>query len=452
MGELRMSQNERTRLKVLSRVKSGLLRLVDAARQMELSYRQAKRVWRRYKNEGDAGLVHRNRGRGSNRRKPEELRRKVIARYVERYEGFGPTLAAEHLVRSDGLEVDHETLRRWLVAEGLWSRHRRRSRHRAWRERKGRLGELVQMDGSEHDWLEGRGPRAVLMVLIDDATNRTYARFYRSETTEAAFDVFGRYARKAGLPQALYVDRDSIYRSDRQARIDEELRGESALTQYGRAMKVLGVKLILANSPQAKGRVERRNGVFQDRLVKEMRLRKIETLEAANRYLEEEFLPEMNRRWVCPAREGGDLHRPIPAGLRLEEVLCWEEIRRVQNDWTVRWRNRWFQVDVRHEGLSLACKYITVRERLDGSMALLWRGEFLRFRELPARPTCATRKPPRALRKAWTPPEGHPWRQAAANQIKLKAARMGRRASATPSPACPSEKGTFLTSPNRGHF
>lgn len=447
-----MSQKERTRLEVLSRVKSGLLRLVDAAGQMGLSYRQAKRIWRRYRHEGDAGLVHRSRGRVSNRRTPDDLRTRAITRYAERYEGFGPTLAVEHLAKTDEICVDHETLRRWLLAEGLWSKHRRRARHRAWRERKARLGELVQMDGSEHDWFEGRAPRAALMVMVDDATNRTYARFYPSETTEAAFDVFGRYARHHGLPQELYVDRDSIYRSDRQARIDEELRGEEVLTQYGRAMKLLGVKLSLANSPQAKGRVERRNGVFQDRLVKEMRLRRIDTLEAANAYLEKEFLPVMNRRWVCPAREAGDLHRPIPAGIRLKDVLCWEDTRRVQNDWTVRWRNRWFQVDVRHEGLGLAGKEITVRERLDGSLALLWRGQFLRFRELRQRPIRVPIAPPAVPRKSWTPPEGHPWRLAALNRIKLKAARMGRLAPATPPPACPSEKGTLLSSPMRGHF
>lgn len=447
-----MSQKERTRLKVLSRVKSGLLRLVDAAGQMGLGYRQAKRVWQRYRRGGDAGLVHRSRGRGSNRRTPEDVRKRVLAVYAERYGGFGPTLAAEHLAKAEGIEVDHETLRRWLMAEGLWSKHRRRTRHRRWRERKARLGEFVQMDGSEHDWFEGRAGRAVLMVMIDDATNRTYARFYPAETTEAAFDVFGRYARRWGLPQELYVDRDSIYRADRQARMDEELRAEEATTQYGRAMKVLGVKLSLANSPQAKGRVERRNAVFQDRLVKEMRLLKIETVEAANEYLEKTFLPEMNRRFVVLARETGDLHRSLAAGLQLRDVLCWEEPRRVQNDWTVRWRNRWFQVDVRHEGMGLAGKQIIVRERLDRSVALLWRGHKLQYQELRGRPERAPERVPWKPRKSWTPPAEHPWKQAARREVARKAAWLGRPAPATPPPACPSEKGTLLSSPIRGHF
>src|SRR5690242_8589503 len=170
-----------------------------------LGYRQMKRVWRRYQDQGDAGLVHRGRGRTSNRAKEKEFKQKVLARYEQRYGGFGPTLACEHLKADDGLEVDHETLRRWLLAQGSWSLQRRRQKHRQWRERKACLGELVQMDGSHHDWFEGRRGRAVLMVMIDDATNRTHARFFEEESTRAAFDVFEGYTRKYGLPQSLYV-------------------------------------------------------------------------------------------------------------------------------------------------------------------------------------------------------------------------------------------------------
>lgn len=448
-----MSQKERTRLQILSRVKNRSIPLVDASRQMEVSYRQAKRIWRRYRLEGDAGLIHRNRGKPSNRQRPAAQRQAVLSAYVEYYLGFGPTLACEHLAKREGLRLDHETLRRWLEAEGLWNRHRRRCRHRSWRERKAHRGELVQMDGSEHDWFEGRGRRAVLMVLIDDATNHTYARFYPAETTEAAFEVFGRYIRRYGLPHALYVDRDSIYRADRQGRIDEELRAEELTTQFGRAMKTLGVDLKLANSPQAKGRVERRNGLFQDRLVKEMRLFNISSLKAANAYLQKQFLPELNRRFTVPARQPGDVHRPIPVGLLLDEVLCWEDVRTVQNDWTVRWRNRWFQVTAKHQGLNLPGKQITVRERLDRSIALLWRAKRLVFRELPGRPERpAPKRHPERPRVFHKPTAEHPWRQAVENALRIKATRMGRSAPASPSPTTPSEKGTFLSSPIRGHF
>jgi transposase-like protein len=251
------------------------------------------------------------------------FREQVLKRYEQRYPDFGPTLASEYLAK-EGLVVDHETLRRWLLGAGLWKKKRKRQKHRQHRERRAHRGELIQMDGSHHDWFEGRRGRAVLMVMIDDATNRTCARFYEAEDTRAAMDIFGRYARCYGLPQALYVDHDSIYECTRESRIDEDLRGQGPQTQFDRAMTTLAVDVIPANSPQAKGRVERRHGVFQDRLVKAMRLEGISTIEAANRHLDDVFLPELNHRFTCKARDRGDLHRPIPAELQLKEILCFE--------------------------------------------------------------------------------------------------------------------------------
>lgn len=410
MGVLKLSTRERKRLELLSRVKEGMLNLVKAAELCRLSYRQIKRVWKRYRDQGDVGLMHRGRGRISNRRIDAGFQKKVLDRYQERYPDFGPTLASEYLAKEQ-LGVDHETLRRWLLEAGLWQKKRKRQKHRQRRERRAQRGELIQMDGSHHDWFEGRRGWAVLMVMIDDATNRTYARFYEGEDTRAAMDIFGRYARRHGLPQALYVDHDSIYECTREARIDEDLRGEGPQTQFDRAMKQLAVEVIPANSPQAKGRVERRHGVFQDRLVKAMRLGGISTLEAANQYLDDEFLPDLNRRFTVTPRQRGDLHRPIPAGLALKEVLCFEELRVVQNDWTVRWRNRYFQIGRQHEALHLARRTVTVRERLDGSIALLHRGQRLQFRELAARPTP---RPPAVISKPrvlHTPPADHPWRK-----------------------------------------
>jgi hypothetical protein len=412
MGVITLSVKERRRLELLSRVKEGTVKLVEAARLVGLSYRQMKRVWKRYRQEGDGGLVHRGRGRRSNRGKEEAFRQGVLKRYEKQYWDFGPTLASEYLEK-EGLKVDHETLRRWLLSQGLWQKQRKRQRHRQWRERRAHRGELIQMDGSDHDWFEGRRARAVLMVMIDDATNRTYARFYEAEDTPAAMDCFGRYARRYGLPLALYADRDSIYRCTREARVDEQLQGEGPQTQFKRAMKTLAVDLILANSPQAKGRVERRNGVFQDRLVKALRLAQIATLEEANRHLEQVFLPALNRRFTVRARERGDLHRPIPAGLALKEILCWEEPRVVQNDWTIRWRNRFFQIAACHQGLNLAGRCVVVRERLDGSVALVYRDHCLTFRELTARPAKPSPPPRSTSRTPWRPPADHPWRSAA---------------------------------------
>ena len=292
MGKVRLSKKERIRVEVLSKVKSGGLTLGKAAELLGLSYRQMLRVHKRYESEGNAGLQHGLRGRESNRSIASDRRERVLELYQGKYGDFGPTLAMEYLGQGDGEQIGVETLRLWLVKAGLWDARHRGGAHRQWRERKGHFGEMVQMDGSLHDWFEGRRGKASLMVMIDDATNQTYARFFEEETTAAALTVFGAYVERYGLPRSLYVDRDSIYETARDSTVDEALSAKSPLTQFGRAMDELDVKLILAHSPQAKGRVERRHGVFQDRLVKAMRLRKINTLAAANRYLEEEFLDE----------------------------------------------------------------------------------------------------------------------------------------------------------------
>jgi len=396
-------------LGVMKQIKAKLLSLVTAAELLGLSYRQTKRVWRRYRDRGDAGLVHLGRGRSSNRGKQGKARERILARYQERYPDFGPTLAAEHLSR-EGLKVDHETLRRWLLAKGWWTLQRRRQKHRQWRERKACFGELVQMDGSHHDWFEGRRARAVLMVMIDDATNRSYARFSEEETTRAAYDTFEGYARRHKLPLGLYVDRDSIYRTEREPSVAEQLAGDKPLTQFGRAMERLGVKIELAHSPQAKGRVERRNGLLQDRLVKELRLAGISDLPGANRFLEEEFLPEINRRfWVKPAQEA-DAHQPVPRDLA--EVLSWEEERVVQRDWTVAWDGRWFQIDSGHEALCLVGRSVVVRELRDGVVQLLRGNQKLKYRQLDRRPVRVPRqKPPPAVPTQTKPEASHPWRQ-----------------------------------------
>src|SRR6185312_8051938 len=294
MGELRMSEKERVRLDALGRVKRKELTVLAAAELMGLSLRQARRIWKRFKAAGDEGLVHQLRGRSSNRRLSADLRARAVKLHQEKYADFGPTFACEKLAE-EGLELSPDTLVAILKEVGLWRRRRRRGKHRKRRERRSSFGSMLQMDGSHHDWFEGRGPKCVLMVIIDDASNVTYARFYPAETTWAAFDVFGRWARLYGLPRSVYADRHSIYR-------DEDHPQKP--TQFGRAMAELGVELIAAHSPQAKGRVERRNAVFQDRLVKEMRLRGIKDMAQANALLDEMFLADLNRRYaVKPAKD-----------------------------------------------------------------------------------------------------------------------------------------------------
>ena len=358
-GNLLMSRRERKRLAVLAQVKRGELKLVTAGEVMGVTYRQAKRVWRRYRAGGGcrvgASVAGTAQSRGASRLRYAGGCWRVTR---QRYADFGPTLAAEYLA-GEGLAVDHETLRRWLIAEGTRKVRRRGQRHRAWRERKACFGMMVQLDGSHHDWFEGRRAKAVLMVMVDDATNQVWAQFFEEETTRASYDVLEGWVRRRGLPQSLYVDRDSIYRCEGVGSVAEQMAGQGPQTQFGRAMEQLGVELILANSPQAKGRVERMNGVLQDRLVKALRLEGISELGRANEYLAQTFLPALNRRFERQAASAADVHRGVPRNL--DEVLSWEEERVVQRDWTVACEGRWHQVKREHEPLSLAGKKVVVR-------------------------------------------------------------------------------------------
>ena len=402
-----MNSKERKRMVVLAEVKEGRLTLAAAAEVLQLSYRQMKRVWKRFEEEWDGGLVHRSRGRSGCRATPQEMRAMIVARYRERYSDFGPTLAAEHLAK-DGLDMDHETLRRLLIAEGLWKPGRPRQKHRQWRERKACLGQMVQLDGSHHDWFEGRRAKAVLMVMVDDATNWLKARFAEEETTHASYDLVDAWVQQHGVMQSIYVDRDSIYHCDREPTVAEQIAGKEPLTQFGRAMKHLGVELILAYSPQAKGRVERCNGVLQDRLIKEMRLRGISDLETANEYLEREFLPEYNRRFSIPPASPADVHQPKPR--HLDEILSWEEERVVRKDWTISWNNRSFQIASEHENLALAGRRVLVRLLRNGTIQVLCQGRKLQHRELPTKPTAPERESRRVGRTHLVKPAaGHPW-------------------------------------------
>jgi hypothetical protein len=404
-----MSLKERIRLEALARVKRNEITVVRAAELAGVSVRQMRRLWKRYVSDGDAGLVHRSRGKRPNNRLPDATRAAVIALYREKYADFGPTFACEKL-KADGHDLSPDTLNTLLKDAGLWQPRRRRGKHRTRRPRRACFGHLLQMDGSEHDWFEERGERCVLMVAIDDATNRTFARFYRRENLDAAFDLFQRWATTHGLPRALYVDRAGIYRADRDPTGDELLAGQAPLTQFGRAMEELGVELILANSPQAKGRVERRNSVFQDRLVKELRLAGISDIERANAFLDASFLSELNAKFSVEPAEATDAHRPVEASVRLDEVLCEQEPRVVGNDWCVRWDNRWLQIDRRHQALALPGRRVLVLQKRDGSLLLKHAGESLHHTPASQRPPRP--RPPRPViqnNKPWKPAASHPW-------------------------------------------
>ncbi len=440
-----MSRKERARLRIMTGVADGELTQVQAAELMGVCYRQGKRIWKRYQADGDAGLVHRLRGKPSARRKPAALREEVLALYAqERYADFGPTLMAEQLAKAK-LVVDHETLRRWRLAAGQHTVRRRQQAHRQWRERKPSFGAMVQLDGSHHDWFEGRGPKCVLMVMVDDATNRMRARCFAEETTRASYDVLEGWVRKHGLPASLYVDRDSIYRCEGEPSIAQQLAGKQPQTQFGRAMEQLGVELILAHSPQAKGRVERMNGTLQDRLVKELRLAGIRDLENANRFLDGQYLRAFHRQFGRAAASPVDVHQAVPRNL--DEVLSWEEERVVQGDWTVACEGKRYQLDRQHEAMSLVRRKVIVRTLRNGRVQLVHRDQQLQWRALPAgalRKRPAVQKPtaPVPAKRPLTPSANHPWRRRGAgagrrfgNGIKAQGerARAGVRDSGRPS-------------------
>lgn len=383
-GHLLMSHKERQRKSALDLVQSGVITLVEASRRMRLSYRQTLRVYKRFLADGDAGLVHCRRGRPSNRACPVSFHEEVVRRYRERYQvhGFGPTLAAEKLA-GEGLYVDHETLRRWLLAGGDWQKRRKHREHRTRRERRAHFGELVQMDGSHHDWFgPGRG-KSCLMNMVDDATGTTMGLLYPQETTEAAMTLLRRWIERYGVPVALYTDRKNVYITEREPTIEEQLAGELPLTAFGKACKKLGIEIIAAHSPQAKGRVERSNGTYQDRLVKELALGGITTLDGANRVLANGFTDGLNDLFaVAPANEL-DYHRSLHKAVDLDDVFCHEVQRVVQNDWTVSHENTRYQILRGNIPLPRPKDRVLVRTHLDGRVQLLFREKTLTFQPVP---------------------------------------------------------------------
>jgi transposase len=416
-----MSTKELTRAGVLARVMAKTLTLRSAAALMMVSYRQAKRLSRRYRHKGAASLRHGSVGRASNRATSARLRKRVLALVQEKYGGavgerFGPTLAAEHLASEDGVTVDHETLRRWMLAAGLWSRARKHSPHRRRRERKAHFGELVQMDGSFHRWFEGRGPESCLLTLVDDATGKTLGRFGAQETIWAAVGVLRGWIERYGIPQALYTDWKNVYvRPPNQA---ERVTGAEALTQFGRMCARLGIQIIPASSPQAKGRIERNHGTQQDRLVKKLRRKGIADLETANRFLEADYWAEHNARFAQAPTASDDFHVARPRGLRLDLVFRLEEARTVSNDWVVRYDNRLMQLE-RQSGHPPARSLVRVYEDAEGRIEIRYRDRVMRWTEIPATPPkpraavaapMATRPSVPVLRRPHAPAD-HPWRQ-----------------------------------------
>lgn len=399
-----MSVKELRRLHVIRQAMNQKVTQRQAGALLGVTDRQVRRLVKRMRTVGDAGLAHRSRGKPSNRRHPPRLKARVLQLYARHYGDFGPTLAAEKLAERHGLRLSDETLRRWLVTQGITHFRRRARPHRAWRPRKAHVGELVQLDGSHHDWLEGRGPRCVLLAYIDDASSRVWARFYEYEGTVPALDSLRRYITRYGLPLAVYTDKHTTYKSPAEPTVDEQLAGRPPQSQFERSLAELGVELLHAHSPQAKGRIERLFKTFQDRLVKEMRLARVATLEEANRFVEA-YLPRYNQRFTVPPMQAADLHRPRPSGGALDHILCLKATRVLRRDWTVAHHGRLYQI---HDQLRAA--RVLVEERLDGTMRITHHGRPLAYHAISARPAQGSTpetgpRPQPPVR----PKTNHPW-------------------------------------------
>ena len=413
-GHLLMSFKDLERKRVLDEVRAEHLTLKKASQLLRLSYRQTIRIWNRYKKQGAKGLIHRNRGRPSSRSYTAAFHDKVVKRYVKRYKeaGAGPTLAAEKLAE-ENMVLDHETLRRWLLAEGHWQKRRKRSQHRTRRERKHHFGELVQMDGSHH-WFGEDGPQTCIMQMVDDARGIALAVMDEQETTVLAMRALWQWIVLYGIPQALYTDKKSVFITDREPTLEEQLAGEQPLTAFGKACKKLGIQIIPANSPQAKGRVERKHGVLQDRLVTEFALARVTTIRGANKLLQGGFLDKLNAKFAQPALEPEDFHRPVPKGLNLADVFCFEETRTLANDWTIRHDNRYYQIARDNKPLPRPKDKIVMRWRLDGQLSLLYKDKPLQFEALTPRQFELEAKahlPVAAKSAKVASKRGTPWRQ-----------------------------------------
>jgi len=409
-----MSLREIDRFRIIQGVIQSDLTQVKAAEVLGITDRHIRRLVRRVREEGARGIMHRSRGRASPHRMLKELEERIAGVVEEKYTGFGPTLASEKLFERDSIRISKEKLRQIMMVHGLWQRKRRRREIHPWRERKDYFGEMVQMDGSHHAWLEGRGPRLVLMGYVDDAKNNFFGHFYGYEGVYPAMDSLERYISLCGLPRSLYLDKHSTFKTTREPSLDELLRGERAHTQFERACKQLGIEVIHAHSPQAKGRIERTFGILQDRLVKEMRLAGIRTEDQANRFLEK-FLPRFNERFAKVAKKEGDLHRPLPKGVNLREIFCIKATRTINNGYIVKWKGR--QLLIESVSIARRKRKVQIREHFDGEITIKFNGRYLKYREIIEPEPAAREKvkrpvdEPRKRKGKYIPPPDHPWRR-----------------------------------------
>jgi transposase len=410
-----MTQAERDRLVALKKAKKKLITQKQAAEELGITERHVRRLLRAMKRRGDKAVVHALRGLPSNRKVEVETQRQAVA-ILKRpvYRGFGPTLASEYLAKKHGIEVSRETVRQWMIEAKLWrARQQRIEKIHEWRPRRGRFGELVQWDTSDHDWLEGRGEQILLINMIDDATGRWFARFVTSDSTVENMNLLESYVKKHGRPLAFYTDKASLFQTAEKRKRDEPGVEKDAVemppTQIGRALRELGITWIPAHSPQAKGRVERGFATAQDRLVKGMRVAGAATLEQANHYLETEFLPWVNATLAVLPASADDAHRPLEKQYDLAAILSQVESRRVNNDYTIQLDRQIYQIARPDIRTGLRGAVVRVEKRRDGSVAVRSRDCYLKVSICQLRPKPPAPQPTSPARRARKPRQASEW-------------------------------------------
>jgi transposase len=378
-----LTMQEAHRYKVISEVEEGYVKVREAALILGLSQRQIYRIKARVEKEGMRGIIHRSKGKKAPRWLKEKIRDKIDHLYKTKYRGFNLTHMTEYLNEEEGIKVSRESVRQILLARGSYVKQRRYPKHLKRREPCPREGQMVQYDSSDHDWLEGRGPRLHLIGGVDDATGKVAgAKFVLADGVKENMEVFKGIVQRRGIPLSVYVDRDSNFKTTRHQSMEYQLKGEYPCTQFARALEELGVRMIYAYSPQAKGRIERKFGVLQDRLCSELRLHNISTLEEANRYLRKEFIPKHNLMFSRRSKEPGSAYRPSPKALVLKEIFCLKEERTVARDNTISYQGKRFQILPNPYRISFVKAKVQVHEHLDGSIHIFYQNKKLKHKPI----------------------------------------------------------------------
>lgn len=382
-----MSKKELERKSLLEGYRYKKHSLKEVAKKMEVSYRQAKRIWKRYELNKDLGLIHQGRGRRPGNAYSKGFKEKILKLYQNKYMGFGPTYACEKFLEDDGIKMKAETLRLWLSKEKLWTKKRKRKVHRELRPRRECFGDLLQIDGSIHAWFEGIEENYCLLNMVDDATGICLALLDQGETTHILLTVFRKWIEHYGIPKAVYVDLKSVYVSPKKLKekYDDDLLIQGEFSVFQEVCKKLNVEIIRAYSAQAKGRVERKHGIFQDRFVKDLRLYHITTIEGANRYLEEKFLNKINTKFARPLQEIQDTHRSPELYGDLNQIFCWNYQRKLRNDWTIQFKREYYQIAF--DPILKPDLFITLRKHLNGKMSFWHEDQQLEYTKLSYKPT-----------------------------------------------------------------